>query len=1677
MDKITKNIEILEKGINNPFVSEPMKQKMKEELEKLKLKQVVVPVPSKKPETTLSQLENRLEVLNMMVESNPSVKGRIEVVKMMIAEKKKSSKKSAKQPTKNKKIKLKDIEILWAEGRTSNYDEFPKKYKSWKAANDAIKPIAKDNGSSGGYNKTKFVVTFADGETYEGRLDVTMGAEDNPFNTSNVVGQHIKDFLMYQIHNDDSPIAPKNEIQEWLDTYDLGIEEPKAVNKVTAQELVDKMVKWVNENGVDPDYAHKIKYIKAEDVSKLMACGVYDEIIMAFYCGIHAGFDWKVGGELQSDFGRVSGIFPYIDDYIEGKISEAIKYCQLGAYEIGLKYPDFDWSKILKGKPEEKIISGKPIEFSDGKKTTYEYKVLVYPNIVVGRGIGSVEEEPNSIMAESNIDRSAKVFEASYLGLVSSDPKVILDTIKAMAKQSKSYLKDIDILVNGLGGVGYQELDRNSIEYADGGSINNDDDYLERDWLIKTFYDGDVEAYEQSQKEHKEHVAQGGLPFADGGSIDRMYNFMEDDLKELEKAINEGNKEEVERFFSYWGQHLKSLKTKTNDRMYNFLKDDLKELEKAINEDNKEEIERFFSYWGYHLKSVKMADGGEVKDFEKELLQLKKNGHLDLSESHLKTIATQTKPTYEGVYGRLHDLRNHGNLDLSPSNINIISLKFPQPNTYANGGNVWTNEQSSRVEELDKEFQAELSKKGIDPYSKEASDLWRSGGYMKRMRGAFGKKNTYAKGGEVEISITDDDYTYTNDDGEEVETSLYGVFKNDGDNRINLINEYGDYFYSEEEAIEWAKNNGYDVDVTKYAKGGGLSSFGYIFEIEQYGEKKEVTAYADSQVEAEAMVNNSYSPTSIKFIKKYKSISPKTTSISPSKKKHSNNEFAEGGETSFLTTFDFTKKISDIANFDSLPKDVQDLIKSAKTIESEGFKNLVGKDGRKLLWSAFGSWWSEEEVAEHKQYNPELKVGFMLDSIGAGKDGLQWSKYAFGGAISNSKKADWGISDLSKLTLGIERGDIDVYKLPTYPKTLTTAYTPMGFVKVYLTFRAVYRGDRFLNIPYYSVGGKQYASLKYVMKDLDKKEYDKYFTEHGDLKKFKDGGSTNSREVLSFSFNTDNVSLEDMKNIVKGYTNDWRTSGDESEVNMFVNLTKDKANELEQELKGEDVYDVERVKSRFKQGGSTEEEEYTIEKYLEDWDSSTQGNPFEKGYEFYVEVEGFGDKEGYYDSTYIWGESVSDVYKAISEIEENVAASVKKSEDDDTKEKGWEIMNGNELEVIDIPAEFYDNENLPYKPMVTLDEAITEARAWGYDVDDEPSEGSTGNPSAVKITNIDEVEFYKQGGTVKKKSKKNRKSKLDYSKDVDAYNWYVIEKSTKKVLSGYESKDDAEEYRKDFDVNEKGKDAKEYKTVSKRHLNAMGIENPNEKWKKMGNGGEADDAAANRYIDSLIKYSDTYENGDGFSSRIKGATNKKGDKATGEYTVEGVKYGTRTVDYVYIDKDGKEYVSDEIPAIRADLSKSNFHIMKNGDVLEFRHNVPDSVYRYFYKTDRKLLDTPVEVEKRNETYEVISEKGGHAIVSASGSNLDENRTWEWFNENFDKSFDDVSEDKKRVLMYATGGQVMQKYKADDYFTTEDNLIEYQFTDKGIAERMANDYGVSVVKDDAYYYVPVSKDAI
>lgn len=69
-----------------------------------------------------------------------------------------------------------------------------------------------------------------------------------------------------------------------------------------------------------------------------------------------------------------------------------------------------------------------------------------------------------------------------------------------------------------------------------------------------------------------------------------------------------------------------------------------------------------------------------------------------------------------------------------------------------------------------------------------------------------------------------------------------------------------------------------------------------------------------------------------------------------------------------------------------------------------------------------------------------------------------------------------------------------------------------------------------------------------------------------------------------------------------------------------------------------------------------------------------------------------------------------------------------------------------------------------------------------------------------------------------------------YNKDVDAYNFYVVNLDTMKAETGFEFKEDAVDVLNDYD------DKKKYKVVSKKALKSLGVENPNESFKYAGGG-------------------------------------------------------------------------------------------------------------------------------------------------------------------------------------------------------------------------------------------------
>lgn len=144
----------------------------------------------------------------------------------------------------------------------------------------------------------------------------------------------------------------------------------------------------------------------------------------------------------------------------------------------------------------------------------------------------------------------------------------------------------------------------------------------------------------------------------------------------------------------------------------------------------KENMQKVVSVEYLGRKSYDYAQGGYA---EKGVYVETLDEEIDLSEDgRVKAIKTQQGGNKS--FGELREM--HG--------------ASPEALAFAEGGGVWTKKQREQVAKLDDDFEKAVEKAGIERNSKEASVLWRNGGFRKRMRAIFEKEDeNYAEGGSL----------------------------------------------------------------------------------------------------------------------------------------------------------------------------------------------------------------------------------------------------------------------------------------------------------------------------------------------------------------------------------------------------------------------------------------------------------------------------------------------------------------------------------------------------------------------------------------------------------------------------------------------------------------------------------------------------------------------------------------------------------------------------------------------------------------------------------------------------------------------------------------------------------------------------------------------------------------
>ena len=222
------------------------------------------------------------------------------------------------------------------------------------------------------------------------------------------------------------------------------------------------------------------KFVIATDIAKMLEAGASKQQIKDFYIGFSS--------DGKADMPSTSGIIGMGNDYRKKEIAEFIKVFKENKFEIGLKYPSFNWSSIIKKyKISNKPILKKVISMGNYR---YYYQIFKGENIVLSNSYYS-ERKNDKGQWESYDDKSKwnkisdynKVtayqkerdyeagFNGGYWGIATSDVKVLEYVLKTLQSQKEGYVKDIDIYINGLGGLSIEQLDNLKIQYGAGGIL------------------------------------------------------------------------------------------------------------------------------------------------------------------------------------------------------------------------------------------------------------------------------------------------------------------------------------------------------------------------------------------------------------------------------------------------------------------------------------------------------------------------------------------------------------------------------------------------------------------------------------------------------------------------------------------------------------------------------------------------------------------------------------------------------------------------------------------------------------------------------------------------------------------------------------------------------------------------------------------------------------------------------------------------------------------------------------------------------------------------------------------------------------------------------------------------------------------------------------------------------
>lgn len=300
--------------------------------------------------------------------------------------------------------------------------------------------------------------------------------------------------------------------------------------KTDAEALRNKIIKYATAF-YKKEYDSKIEpgmlaEIKTSDIKKFSECGLSEEMIMVFYAGWKSIKAVKCDGEFN--YGMAGGVFSYREDYVAELIKEALEFCKNKTFEIGFKYPSFNWKKAGMIKPKTEVIDSPKYDTSriKGKQSIVKVTRFLYKGYPM-TSVSSVGDIENGKRKADYgkvelLDPTINNFNSSYLAVVSRNIDALFDLSKALLGQKESYVKDFDFLVQSKT-FGIQALERFDIKFRKGGymveggktysqkqeelkeNLKNISEKEKRETFKKAFgyeYDGEFNANGQKVRQH-----------------------------------------------------------------------------------------------------------------------------------------------------------------------------------------------------------------------------------------------------------------------------------------------------------------------------------------------------------------------------------------------------------------------------------------------------------------------------------------------------------------------------------------------------------------------------------------------------------------------------------------------------------------------------------------------------------------------------------------------------------------------------------------------------------------------------------------------------------------------------------------------------------------------------------------------------------------------------------------------------------------------------------------------------------------------------------------------------------------------------------------------------------------------------------------------------------------------